>query len=280
MGVLSRKDIEGRLADIFEDGTYVSDAIDRAAYNLRLDDQEIILNGELYSANYKYPYDKNHGKIILPARKVSIVTTIEKFHLSLGLAARGGICLSLANEGLIGFFGPQIDPGYCGPFIAVIWNSGPYDVELEKGDYILKVEFNTLETPSTDGFRPPKSITDMQRSITEKSLLEDIEFELREMKKKLDNASSKLEQQHVEFTEIKEGYRSTVLFGIFLIASAILGVVLTELMSEMNTLSATIGKTALTIIVLAYFISIPVLAAVIIYFIIQRMALTRKEKNS
>jgi deoxycytidine triphosphate deaminase len=280
MVVLSRKDIMARLADIFEAKTYDANSVDRAAYNLRLDDQEMILNGELYyHGENTYPYAQHHGKIVLPARKISILTTIEKFHLPLDLVARGGISLRLANKGLIGFFGPQIDPGYRGRFIAVVWNSGSHDIELDKENHIVKIEFHALSTPSKEGFRKPKDIKEMERFITEKSLLEDVEVKLALMESGLNNTKATLDKQRIEISEIKEGYRSTVLFGIFLVASAVIGVVLTQLIEQANQLSEIIGSRPLAIIVLLYFISIPILSGIIIYFVVRKTGLTREKDH-
>jgi deoxycytidine triphosphate deaminase len=271
LAVLSKDRIQKRLGDVFEAGTFDESGIDRAAYNLHLDDQEIIVDGNLYYHDENpYRTSEHHGRIILPARKITIVTSIERFHMPADLVARGGVSLRLANKGLIGLFGPQIDPGYSGPFIAVVWNSGPDDLELNKGDHIVKLEFHTLESPSTEKPRPPKSIKEMDRRITEKSLLEDIDRRFRSVQDQVDKLNSGENENRLKLSEIEKSYQTIVLFGVFLVASAVIGVVLGELSSQISSLSGLVDKSVLEAIVLAYFISIPVLAALLFVLILRR----------
>jgi hypothetical protein len=48
MGVLGAEGIKRRLEEIFEAGTYNENCIDIASYNLRLDDEELIIDGNKY----------------------------------------------------------------------------------------------------------------------------------------------------------------------------------------------------------------------------------------
>jgi deoxycytidine triphosphate deaminase len=269
--VLSRDQIQSRLGDIFERDTFDQTAIDRAAYNLRLDDQEIIADGNLYyHQENPYQIQLHHGKIELPARKVTIITSIERFHMPSDLVARGGVSLGWANKGLVGLFGPQIDPGYSGPFIAVVWNSGPQNLELNRGDHIIKLEFHTLEKPSTEKPRPPKSIKEMDRKITEKSLLEDIDQKFDAVHADVEKLKSSASESSVKLYEIEKSYQQVVLFGIFLVASAVIGLVLSQLGSQVNNLTGLVDKSILEGIVVAYFVSIPTLAALLFVYVLRK----------
>jgi deoxycytidine triphosphate deaminase len=123
MGVLGAEGIKRRLEEIFEAGTYNENCIDIASYNLRLDDEELIIDGNKYHKDNKYPYDRMGGVIILPARKISVISTIETLKLSDDLCGNCGITFSLSRKGRVALFGPQIDPGYNDKFYAVIYKS-------------------------------------------------------------------------------------------------------------------------------------------------------------
>ena len=53
MGLLGKEIIKERIKDIFEEGSYHEENISYASYDLRLDDEEIVINGKLYNRKNK-----------------------------------------------------------------------------------------------------------------------------------------------------------------------------------------------------------------------------------
>lgn len=266
--MLTKQSISDLLKDIFEDGTYDTKLVDVASYHLRIDDKELTVGGIRYGDNNPYPYQANRGKIVLPRHQISLVSTIERFHLPEDLVARGGISLRLAKRGLIGLFGPQIEPGYKGRFYAVIWNAGPNDVELDKGEGLLKVEF--LKTDGKQVGSTTPGMADFDSAITAKSLNGDLEEELRKVSESYGKAEARITRLEGSMDESIRGYRTVTVFAVFLIAATILGVMLNTLFQSTTTLVSVLGPELFALIFLLLFITIPVLAVIVVYDIVKR----------
>ena len=242
MCVLSGNEIRRRKNDIFESG-YDDKCVDNAAYNLRINDKFLIINGEFYDEERPY----NDVLIKLPAKKVSVISTIEKLKLSEKLCARVGITFKFSRKGLIPLFGPQIDPGYNGHFYAVVYNTNNKHVPIQKGDKILKMEIYTLEENEEEdkvkeGTKGKKDANiyetqfpfdsreiDELMEITKEETIgkEKLEENIRILENKIENINSKVE-------EATSGYKSVVWFGILLISTTIFGVILSLLLSFAN----------------------------------------------
>jgi len=228
MGVLSGEMIKRRRDDIFESG-YDEDCVDVAAYNLRIDDKKMVINGKLYNDDNPYDYRANEGFIKLPAKKISIVRTVEKLKLAPNLCARVGITFSYSRKGLIPLFGPQVDPRYNDHFYGVVYNSSNKDILLKKGDKLFKMEISTVEGEVNVGF-PFKSLDfEELKSLTEEETIgkEKLEYEIEILKKDISNIKNRMD-------EVSAGYRNIVWFGIFLISASIFGVILSFLLSSIN----------------------------------------------
>jgi len=251
MAVLSGEEIKKRVEDIFESG-YDENCVDVASYNLRVNDVNMIINGKLY--NEQNPYEYKDGFIRLPAKKISVISTIERLKLSKNLCARVGITFSFSRKGLIPLFGPQVDPGYNDNFYAVVYNTSSEDILLNKGDKILKMEIlevkgNVETKPSY--FKPHEDYSLLRLTKDETIGRSTLNAQINDLKKEIDSIKGKVE-------EVSSGYRNIVWFGIFLISASIFGVILSFLLSSVNYsgIDNLIGRDFLLIIysVIALFI--------------------------
>jgi deoxycytidine triphosphate deaminase len=243
MGVLSKEEIKKRKDEIFESG-FEEKCLDIAAYNLRLNDHNMMIGGKKYDTNNPYDYRENEGFIKLPSRKISMLSTQEKLKLPNDLCARVGITFSWSMKGLIPLFGPQVDPCFNDYFYAIVYNLTGEDIKLNKGDSILKMEFLTIEgdiniPPFPHGF--PK----IESEMTEKDSVGDLLHEAKKINEKIDKLTTDVQINNAKMTTdiqtnnakielVESGYQNLVLFGIFLISASIFGVVLSFLLSCAN----------------------------------------------
>ncbi|MCK4732617.1 MAG: hypothetical protein KAT65_09185 [Methanophagales archaeon] len=247
MGVLGAEIIKKRIKGIFEEGTYDENNISFASYDLRVDDEEIIIDGNYYHRENKYPYDKTNGVIILPGRRISVISTMEKLKLPDDLCIRIGITFSLVRRGLIPLFGPQIDPGYRGKFYAVIYNTSPDKIELRKGDRFLKMEVHSIDgkTVGADGLalgEPPffeKMPEDLlkEADFTKEDFAGEILGKVDNLEKKHNELNEAVRKSSTEVGEVSRGYRSVTYFGVFLVAASIFGVILAILLSAASSIN-------------------------------------------
>jgi hypothetical protein len=110
----------------------------------------------------------------------------------------------------------------------------------------------------------------MDRKITEKSLLEDIDQKFDAVHADVEKLKSSASESSVRLYEIEKSYQQVVLFGIFLVASAVIGLVLSQLGSQVNNLTGLVDKSILEGIVVAYFVSIPTLAALLFVYVLRK----------
>lgn len=247
MGVLSGEEIKRRANDIFASG-YDKTCVDVAAYNLRVNDKEIVIDGNVYNDDNPYNYQLNEGFIKLPAKKVSIISTIEKLKMPKDLCAIVGITFSFSRKGLISLFGPQVDPGYHGPFYAVVYNTSDKDVYLKKGDQLFKMIVMRVEGSIKTKSHYSGSIF---RNLSEelKELTKDETIGKSILENRIDSLSKKIGGVDEKVEEVASGYRNIVWFGIFLVSASIFGVVLSFLLANYTTITSLKGGDWFSIVI-------------------------------
>jgi len=262
--VITYESIKHSLPKIFQKGTYALSSVEAASYNLRVDDSELIIDGVLYHEKNPYPYEKNNGCIVIPKRKISVLTSIEIFQMPANMVARGGLSLGFTSRGVIPLFGAQVDPHFTGKYIAILWNASNQDIQLHKGDHLIKLEFHKTDKAFPKR-RAPKSIFDIDPFLTKDSLLHDLDQRLGSIEGNI----SKLDSQLDKLGESTSGYRTIVLFAIFLVASAVLGSVLNELLSSSRILARELTGDQLTFLAVAISLVIPIIAVITLYMIVR-----------
>jgi len=278
--VLTHKSIADLLPKIFQKGTCQFSSVEAASYNLRVDDVDLIIEGEVYHEKNPYPYDKHGGCIVIPKRKISVLTSIEDFKMPDNLVGRGGLSLSFASKGVIPLFGAQVDPHFTGKYIAILWNASNKDIDLRKGDHLIKLEFHRTDRAFPKK-RTPKSIFDIDRGITKGSFLADLDKRLEDIERDVEEKSSRIDTLDTETkSRINEldrsvrastsGYRTVVLFAIFLVASAVLGGVLNGLLTSSRILARELTGEQLAVVAVVISAVIPVIAVITVYAIAMR----------
>lgn len=220
MTVLGAQEIKQRIDQLFQKGTYSEDNIGQASYDLRLGDDEFLINGVVIDEKRRY--------ITLPPRKLSQLSTIEKLKLPKDICAAVGITFSVSQLGLIPSFGPQVDPGYEGRFYGVVYNLTSEPIRLEVGKklfkiYFMKVQGETskinnkfLEIPKLD--KIPLTILEHTKVDSVGEVIHDIKNITIDIKK----IESKIAVFGEKLTSVEGGYKQITYFGIFVIAAGIL----------------------------------------------------------
>src|SRR5262245_21248338 len=111
MTVLSGRQIQYRLHEIFAGNSRDVKMIRNPKYYLRLGTSTIILpNGKRYWPNER-PQTR-HRPITLKPGETALVSTVERMTMPLHLAGVIGPIVELSNQGLFFFGGMQVDPGF------------------------------------------------------------------------------------------------------------------------------------------------------------------------
>lgn len=212
MATLGSGEIKKQVSKLFKEGTYNEKMIGQASYDLRL--------GKKYIKNGYTKVGQDGENIKLPSRKLSLLTTMEEFHLPKNICARAGITFSRSKSGLIPLFGPQIDPGFEGPFCGLVYNMSDEEVDLEIGKKIFKLEFDDS----------------LLKRLTKVDFLSTIVDDISNNKKDIDKLNNEISEVKAGLYSVTSGYHNITFFGIFLIATTILSVsaatILTMIFSE------------------------------------------------
>jgi len=235
------------------------------------------------------PPEKSANNIItLPARRISVLTSQEEITLPSTLVASCGITFSLANQGLIQLFGPQINPGFKGRFIAEIFNAGPKDVPLIRSQEILKMAISNVSGNTQKPTNAPErdwleTFRNLDATITETELIprDEMKSQIRDVNDKLAPLTvgqqvnaDKLTSIGSRLDAIEGGYRTVTLFAVFLIAAAILVGALTGLTTS---LAAIPSSSPVNAIIPYTVVGIPILLAIMAVFTLSVMVRKKKE---
>jgi deoxycytidine triphosphate deaminase len=111
-----------------------------ASYELRV--------GLKYSVGGKPCVLKPGEKLTIPRFEVAVIEILETLNMPDFLIGRWNIRTRWAYEGLIWVGGPQVNPGYRGLLMCPLWNLSNKDFEIECGEPIAVMDFQTT-TPVT-----------------------------------------------------------------------------------------------------------------------------------
>ena len=234
MAVLGREEIKKQISKLFEEGTFDPDMIGLASYDLRL--------GEIAIIDGESTTKKDDDFIELPKNKLSLISSKEIFKFPKNICGRVGITLSSSKKGLIPLFGPQIDPCYKGPFWGLVFNMSDNDIKLTVGKKNFKFEFNEVNVNS--GPEDKKSLNcksnhpleDIESWHTGDNFFQDLEERLERNSQEITQKEDALKKLAAKINSVADGYHTVTMFGIFLIATTILGIsaasILTILFSE------------------------------------------------
>jgi deoxycytidine triphosphate deaminase len=234
MTVLGAEKIKQKIDTLFETGTYNEDNIGSASYDLRLGEDEFLIDGKVIDEKVRY--------IDLPPRKLSQLSTMEILKLPKDICATVGITFSVSQLGLIPSFGPEVDPGYEGRFYGVVYNLTSKPIRLEVGKKLFKIYFMEVQGESVKINHKPLEISRLDKipitilEHTKDDSVGEVIQNIENIRLNIKKIESKISVLRGRINSVEGGYKQVTYFGIFLIAATILGisasVVLTLLFSQ------------------------------------------------
>ena len=270
--ILGRNEIHNRLTkgEIFRKGTWKSGCVKEASYALRVADDGLMLDG----TRYRPGKESIKNDIAIQPGKIAILSTMERMNMPGNLLGKIGIRFDYACQGLTGLMGIQVDPFYGWGhdderlYIRVA-NLGNYAITIP-----LYAEAFTFELHSVSGHVPvPKKPRDQMwlrilSTLSEQrdaswSYVTQVQFDsdeaLSEMRGQLlehrNNVDDKLFTETTalkhtlssETESLRQHLQPVVMFGIFLIAVTILGVVLAVVLNVSNAESVDVPRWVITL---------------------------------
>lgn len=219
--ILGHDEIRKRLnaGEIFRKDTWVDCSIKEASYALRVAKDGMVVGGRIYEPDgNSYP----NSFIEIEPGSIAILSTVEQLNMPGDLVGRLGIRLDYASKGLTGLMGIQVDPFYGRNhsderlYIKVA-NFGNEIVKIPPGDRVFNIEFSTVK----GAYNPEKPST--WKRIKD-SLASQEHIDWTYMTRVQTDAQGIESRVIRDIDGIREGSQSVVMFGVFLVAITILGV--------------------------------------------------------
>ena len=249
--ILGHEEIHRRLknGEIFRKCTWDKNYLREASYVLRIANDGLLLDGKFYD-----PFDRENryqgDYIVIEPGKIAILSTKEELVMPSDLVGKIGIRLEFALLGLTGLMGIQVDPLYGHDkererlYIRVA-NFGNAPIRLSPGDKVFTFELHEVagsvpKEPKDDSW--PR----IKRSLKD---LDDASWSyLTRVEDNVTNQGETLRNQLTSETEnLRQHLQPVVMFGIFLVAVTILGVILSVVLSVSNAESVDVPKWVVTV---------------------------------
>ena len=200
--------------EIFREHTWDETCLKEASYALRIVNDGLLVDGKFYDPGNHYTQDY----ISIEPGKIVILSTEERLNMPADLVGKIGIRLEYALRGLTGLMGIQVDPLYGHDkdserlFIRVA-NFGNETIRLCPGDKVFTFELHKVagyvpRIPKGDSWQRIKDVLRHQQDSSW-SYVTRVEHDL-----------------SAQTNNIRENLQPVVIFGVFLVAVTILGVVI------------------------------------------------------
>ena len=227
MCVLTGKEIKRRAKEIFSNGSCHNDSFQEASYDLRVAiDTYIRVGGIMYSPD-RNPYKE--PVIVINPGELAMLPTVESFNMPKDLVGSLKIKFSHSRKGLTPLFGPKVDP-YFGSghdderLFLWVSNLGTEPVVIRREERVFNIQFHTLTGDSPDFIKKDPIGPQIESEALNFGSEPDLGF-MNEMRERVTNDIND------RLSRVEHGTSQVVLFGIFLIASALLAGALTVLFS-------------------------------------------------
>lgn len=169
-----------------------------ASYDLTVGDEYYLFHKpHQESESRKLPVDRLESPgaaFTLYPNGVCFVITEERMHIPPNLAGSLSLPLHLLQRGLLMPRQPQIDPGFQGRLIAMLYNLSTSSIRFKRGDHLMSIEFHTLDDDAVEPYDKEedaiyKNMNSISRVVTQPvvSSLFDFQDELKTLAKDLDN---------------------------------------------------------------------------------------------
>ncbi len=226
--ILGKKEIRKRLdnEEIFRPYTWVPESIKEASYALRVANDGMVVGGKIYEPDSS---DYTSTFIEIEPGTIAILSTIERLCMPGNLVGKLGIRLDYASKGLTGLMGIQVDPYYgrnhdSERLYIKVANFGNETVKFSPGEAVFNIEFSEVKGASasykTSTWERIKKSLANQKHIDWTYMIQ-VKADAQEIKS----------QVFRDVDGVRQGYQSVVMFGVFLVAITILGVMLTLILN-------------------------------------------------
>jgi deoxycytidine triphosphate deaminase len=228
--ILSGPAIRERLekGEIFRRGTWVGTGVREASYVPRVAQDGMLINGKSYPPGAQFP----ELTIKIEPGTIAILSTVERFDIPGDLVGHPGVRFDYAVQGLTALMGIQVDPLYGSQhdderLYLRFANLGNEAVVIHPEDSVFNIEFHEIK-----GTPDPRPRQLMWRRLI--SLVE------RQSNPSWSYATRVQADLKVEVEQVRRGLEPLVMFGIFLVAATLLGVVIAMLLSFRDTPTASV----------------------------------------
>ena len=250
MCVLTGNEIKRRANEIFSNDSCNDGSFEEASYDLRVaTDTYIRVGGVMYSPD-RNPYKE--PVIVINPGELAMLPTVESFNMPKDLVGSLKIKFSHSRKGLTPLFGPKVDP-YFGRghkderLFLWVSNLGTEPVMIRREERVFNIQFHTLAGDSPDFIKKEPIGPQIESEALNLGSEPYLGF-MNEMRERVTN------DLNDRLSRVEHGTSQVVLFGIFLIASALLAGALTvlfslapQLDSEQNALVNTLLNSHITV---------------------------------
>lgn len=225
--ILGTDQIRERLnvGQIFRNGTWNDGSIKEASYALRVANDGMVIDGDIFPPGEKYP-----GSFIeVKPGRIAILSTVEHLCMPGDLVGKLGVRLDFASKGLTGLMGIQVDPYYgsnhkCERLYIKVANFGNESVKISAGKEVFNIEFSEV-IGAENPFKP-----DTWERIKE-SLASQSQMDWTYMTNVDTNATNIEVNVEKQINSIRDNQQSVVMFGVILVSITILGALITFILN-------------------------------------------------
>lgn len=111
---------------------------------------DLTLGDEYFITSQSVPGALSDGSpyVLIPRGEFALLTTAETVHMPRDLLAFITMKLKYKSKGVINVSGFHVDPGFRGTLAYSVFNAGPGDVTLKRGEPVFTMFFATLTGPT------------------------------------------------------------------------------------------------------------------------------------
>lgn len=202
MPILQHDALLRRKLEIFKADTFVDEGFKGISYELRLSENECLVDRRYYNRTNTTIADQ--GALEIPPGQLAFVSTREEFNLAYDLVGRFGLKFKFVRRGLVPLLTTFIEPGSKGPLFCPLYNASSDTITLRPGDELFTVMFHELAQSMDPKFAPqeysalPSDVIDEHIKIRMVSTIE-LENRVKDVEKDVQSVISG-QQRVIAFT--------------------------------------------------------------------------------
>lgn len=208
---LSGNTLQERLGEFIDVGDGSPVKVDCAAIELTVGDEIYVTPSDDKASRVKILLEEKKPQFEIPRGQFALITTKEIVKVPSGYLALISFKAKYKFKGLINVSGFHVDPGWNGQLTFSVFNAGPGNVVLEKGDEFALIWYAELDQDSAEKYR--KNISEPVKGLDSKKVTDmtgevyspfKLKSELDELKKEVLTLESKIVNRY-----------AAVLFAVF-----------------------------------------------------------------